>query len=221
MGTAGMDEAGRGPVIGPMVIAIVLLSKKAARELKSMGVKDSKMLTPKRREELAPVIMEMSDAYALRIVEPRRIDRAVAERGLNMLEAEVMADLVRELAPSFVIVDAPGRNTKKFKEALRSMLAGLKVKIRAENKADRRFIHVAAASILAKVERDKRIERLRELAGYDFGSGYPGDQKTRDFLSKVLEGYPFPKDQIRWRWATLQNIIDEKRRTKLTDYLQM
>ncbi len=220
MRTAGLDEAGRGPVIGPMVIAIVVLSKKAAKELRSLGVKDSKMLTPRRREELAPIIREVSDAYAMRVVEPKKIDEVVARNGLNMLEAEVMADLVRELRPSFVIVDAPGRNTRKFKETLKSMLSGLKIRIRAENKADKRFIHVAAASILAKVERDRRVAELREIAGYDFGSGYPGDQKTREFLYKVLEGFPFPKEQIRWRWATLQNIIEEKRRTKLTDFLQ-
>ncbi len=220
MGTAGLDEAGRGPVIGPMVIAIVVLSKKAAKELRSLGVRDSKELTPRRREELAPIIKELSDAYAMRVIEPKRIDEVVAKNGLNMLEAEVMADLVRELKPSFIIVDAPGRNTKKFKETLKSMLGGLKVRIRAENKADKKFVHVAAASIIAKVERDKRVARLREIAGYDFGSGYPGDQKTREFLSKVLEGFPFPKEQIRWRWATLQNIIEEKRRTRLTDFLQ-
>ncbi len=220
MGTAGLDEAGRGPVIGPMVIAIVLLSKKAAKKLKSIGVKDSKMLTPRKREELAPLIMEMSDAYALRVIEPKVIDDFVSRNELNLLEAKVMADLVKEIAPSFVIVDAPGRNAKKFKEVFKSMLTGLNVRVRAENKADKKFVHVAAASILAKVERDREIAKLREIAGYDFGSGYPGDQKTREFLSKVLEGFPFPKDKIRWKWATLQNIIEERRRTRLTDFMQ-
>ncbi len=220
MPTAGLDEAGRGPVIGPMVVAGVILSPKAARELKRAGVRDSKLLTPKKREELEPLIMEMAEAYAIRVVEPKRIDEAVSRNGLNLLEAEVMAEIVRELRPSLVIVDAPGRNTGKFKRVLKSKLERMSVRVRAENKADRRFVHVAAASILAKVERDRRIAELRERAGYDFGSGYPGDPKTKEFLLRVLSGHPFPKDQIRWRWATMQNLLDEKRRTSLTDFLE-
>ncbi len=219
MGTAGLDEAGRGPVIGPMVVAGVVLSRKAARELKSLGVKDSKLLTPERREGLAPLIRDMADAYAIRVVEPRRIDDVVSHNGLNLLEAEVMADIIKELSPSLVIVDAPGRNTRKFREILKSHLGEMKVKIRAENKADRKFVHVAAASILAKVERDRRIAELREIAGLDFGSGYPSDPKTREFLLKVLDGLSFPKEQVRWRWATLQNLLEEKRRVKITDFL--
>ncbi len=220
MTTAGVDEAGRGPVIGPMVIAGVVLGARAAKELRKRGVKDSKLLPPAERERLEPLIKEMAEAYAIKVVEPRRIDEVVSRKGLNLLEAEVMADIVRELGPSLVIVDAPGRNTSKFKEAMRSRLGGLSVRIRAENRADRRFVHVAAASILAKVERDRRIAELRERAGYDFGSGYPGDQKTKEFLLKVLGGYPFPKDQIRWKWATMQNLLDERRRTSLTDFLE-
>ncbi len=220
MPTAGLDEAGRGPVIGPMVVAGVVLSPKAAKKLKEAGVRDSKLLTPGRREELEPLIKELAEAYALRVVEPRRIDEAVSENGLNLLEAGVMAEIIRELRPSMVIVDAPGRNTEKFKRILKSKLEGIPVRVRAENKADRRFVHVAAASILAKVERDRRIAELRRRVDYDFGSGYPGDPKTREFLFRVLSGYPFPKDQIRWRWATVKNLLDEKRRTSLTDFME-
>lgn len=219
MTTAGVDEAGRGPVIGPMVVAGVLIKGRTVRELRKMGVRDSKLLTPAKRERLEPVIKEMAEAYAIRVVEPRRIDEVVSKNGLNLLEAEVMADIVRELRPSYVIIDAPGRNALRFKEILRSKIGELQVRIRAENKADRKFIHVAAASILAKVERDRRIAELREKTGYEFGSGYPGDPRTRELLAKVLEGLPFPKDQIRWRWATLHNLIEDRRRAKLTDFL--
>ncbi len=220
MPTAGLDEAGRGPVIGPMVVAGVVLTPSAARKLRAMGVKDSKLLTPERREEFEPVIKELAEAYVLRVVEPKRIDEAVSENGLNLLEAEVMADIIRELRPSLAIVDAPGRNTDRFKRVLKSKLGGMSVRVRAENKADKRFVHVAAASILAKVERDRRVDELKERACYDFGSGYPGDRRTKEFLLKVLGGYPFPKDQIRWKWATMQNLLDERRRTSLMGFLQ-
>ncbi len=220
MPTAGLDEAGRGPVIGPMVVAGVVLTSSAVRKLRAMGVRDSKLLTPEKREKLEPVIKEMADAYSLTVVEPRRIDEAVSRNGLNILEAEVMAGIIEELKPSMVIVDAPGRNTERFKRVLKSKLKGIPVRVRAENKADSRFVHVAAASILAKVERDRKVAELREKAGYDFGSGYPGDPRTKEFLLKVLDGYPFPKDQIRWKWATMQNLLDERRRIDLTDFLE-
>ncbi len=220
MPTAGLDEAGRGPVIGPMVIAGVILSPDAAKKLKRMGVRDSKLLPPERREELEPMIKELADAYAVRVVEPKRIDDAVTRNELNALEAEVMAEIILELKPSMVIVDAPGRNTDKFKRILKSKLGGVPVRVRAENKADVRFVHVAAASILAKVERDRKVAELRARAGYDFGSGYPGDPRTKEFLLKVLSGFPFPKDQIRWKWATMQNLLNERRRASLTDFME-
>lgn len=219
MTTAGVDEAGRGPVIGPIVVAGVLMEGRVAKRLRDIGVKDSKLLSPDERKRLEPLIKEMAEAYTIRVVEPRRIDEVVSKKGLNILEVDVMADIVRELWPSYVIVDALGRNASKFKEILRSKLSGLSVRIRAESKADRRFTHVAAASILAKVERDRRIAELRERTGYEFGSGYPSDPRTRELLMKVLEGLPFPRDQIRWKWATLRNLIEEKRRSRLTDFL--
>ncbi|MCD6244662.1 MAG: ribonuclease HII [Candidatus Korarchaeota archaeon] len=219
MVAAGVDEAGRGPVIGPMVIAGVSISSIKAKKLKSLGVKDSKMLLPERRKELASIIREESEFYVIKVVEPRKIDEAVSKSKLNLLEAEVMAEIIKELSPSLVFVDSPGRNPKRFKELLRSKLSGLNVRIRAENKADRRFVHVAAASILAKVERDSIIEKLRKEVGYDFGSGYPSDPKTREFLLRVLDGLSVPEDMIRWKWATILNILEEKRRNRITEFL--
>ncbi len=219
MVAAGIDEAGRGPVIGPMVIAGVSISPAKAKKLRSLGVKDSKMLLPEKRRELASIIREESESYVIRVVEPRKIDEAVSRSKLNVLEAEVMADIIRELSPSLVFVDSPGRNPKRFKELLRSKLTGFNVRIRAENKADVRFVHVAAASIIAKVERDGIIERLQKEIGYDFGSGYPSDPKTREFLLRVLNGLSVPEGIIRWKWATILNILEEKRRCRITEFL--
>ncbi|MEM3691856.1 MAG: ribonuclease HII, partial [Candidatus Korarchaeum sp.] len=101
--SAGVDEAGRGPVIGPMVVAGVLLSRRAVKSLREAGVTDSKRLRADKREELSLLIMENADSYAIEVVEPRRIDEAVSRGMLNLLEAEVMGRLVRELRPAYTI----------------------------------------------------------------------------------------------------------------------
>lgn len=216
--SVGIDEAGRGPAIGPMVVAGVALSRAAVRRLRGAGVTDSKRLRAARREELLPLIVENAESYAIRVVEPRRIDEAVLRGELNLLEAEAMGELVRELKPAQAILDSPMRNCKKFAELVRSF-SGPGVRIRAENHADSKYVQVAAASIVAKVERDRRIRELSVLTGIDLGSGYPNDPRTRGAILRILRGESFPRDQVRWSWITVRRTIADMRRSDLTGSL--
>ncbi len=215
----GIDEAGRGPVIGPMVVAAVILKRKEARRLREMGVVDSKLLSAERREELLPIIIESAESYSMRVIEPRRIDEAVSKNMLNILEAEVMSELIRELRPAKVIVDSPMRNCRKFSNILRGFLGDSSIKIVAENKADSKYVQVASASIIAKVERDRRIKELSELTGMEIGSGYPGDPKTREAIRMILKGADFPRDQVRWKWVTINKLSGEIKGRDLTEFL--
>ena len=205
-------------MIGPMVVACVILSRGAARRLRELGVVDSKRLRADRREELLPLILENADSHAIRAIEPRRIDEAVSKGMLNLLEAEAMGELIRELRPSQAIVDSPMRNCRKFAELVKSF-SGPGVRIRAENHADERHVQVAAASIVAKVERDRRMRELSSITGLDLGSGYPHDPRTREAINRILRGEDFPRDQVRWRWATIRRVLSEAKRGRLMDFL--
>jgi len=148
----------------------------------------------------------------IRVVEPWEIDEAVGGRGdknLNYLEARIAAELINHLHTrvNAVYVDSPDpvpeRYVKLIKQHLRRELQGLK--LLAANHADRLYPSVAAASIVAKVERDRIIEELKRIYG-DFGSGYPSDPKTRLFLLRFIrEGRPLPPI-VRRSWATLRRL---------------
>ena len=178
--TAGVDDAGRGPIIGPLVICGIVLPRDRIKDLIRIGVKDSKLLTPNRRTQLAERIRIFATRVSLREIQPKEIDDVVFHgvklRKLNFLEARVMAEVINELRPSEVYVDASDVNEKRFGEDVRSFLtADLRaVRIISEHHADRNYPAVSAASIIAKVHRDEMIEQLHAEYG-DFGSGYITD----------------------------------------------
>jgi len=153
----GIDEAGRGPVIGPLVSAGVLIEEKDEAKLKALGVKDSKLLTPQQREILYKKIIAVVKDYNIKILQPFQIDAAVNNpvHNLNWLEADSMAEISNELKPDKIIVDCPSTNIKAFTEYFRKKLK-IKAEIVAEHKADLNHPVVSAASILAK-----EIKRLR------------------------------------------------------------
>lgn len=203
---AGVDEAGRGCVIGPMVVAGVLLEPEALERLKSQGVRDSKKLTVATRERLYRAILDEASRVMYVIVDPTTIDIYVRFKrsmgGLNVLELNVMADILKTLKPEEAYVDCPDRNLKKFLRMLKNMLP---------QESDVKVFHrefdehpaVASASIVAKVLRDRIIESLKGLYG-DFGSGYPSDPKTVRFLMDVYKtGYLPSCVRKSWRIASL------------------
>ncbi len=201
---AGIDEAGRGPVLGPMVIGAVVVDEEKLPLLKELGVRDSKKLTPKRRERLFGEITQIVDDYALLVLSPGEID---SRKGtLNEFEVENFVRALNSLRikPDVVYIDAADVKEERFGEEVGSGL-DFKAKIVAEHRADDKFLPVSAASILAKVARDREIERLKEKYG-EIGSGYPSDPRTREFLEEYYKKHGDFPPIVRKTWKTLRKI---------------
>src|SRR5208283_2146492 len=184
----GIDEAGRGSILGPMVVAGVSAEPEALEVLRELGVKDSKAVRPEKRRALYDEIVQRSLAVHWVAIHPPEIDEYVTYgrkyRRLNYLEAMHMAVVIGKLGTGRVFVDAPDTNPKRFSRELSEMLDPCP-KIVAEHKADVKYVVVGAASIIAKVERDRAVAHLRDENG-DFGSGYPSDQRTIDYLKRYV-----------------------------------
>ena len=197
----GIDEAGRGPVIGPMVICGIMMKKKNLPKLVDMGVKDSKLLSPTRREKLRTWIEKVAERWELINISPSRIDAC----GIMPLQLQSIAHLINRFSPHVAIIDSPTRWPESFTRKIRAFLNDKKVKLVVETFADRKYSIVSAASILAKVARDESIKNLSLLYG-NMGSGYPSDQKTVDFLKRYLqENRPLP-NIVRKKWKTIGRI---------------
>jgi ribonuclease HII len=201
----GIDEAGRGPVIGPMVICGILIGKKDVERLRQLGVKDSKLLSPSRREMLDRLIKEVAQRYDFVRISPEEIDRERERRSLNDFEAEKFGYLISRLKPSEVYIDSVDPNPRKFMDRIFQYTEHRPKRIVVENFADRKYIPVAAASILAKVERDRLVDELRRRFG-DFGSGYPSDPRTISFLREWKKVHGEFPNFVRKSWETLKNI---------------
>ena len=208
---AGVDEAGRGCVIGPLVVAGVAIKAENLPLLIELGVKDSKLLSAKKREEMYPEIIQITESYNIIKVLPNQIDKAVLSsrtlHKLNRLEAQTMAKIIEALKPDEAYVDAADVLEHRFGNHIRECLT-IKTKIIAQHKADRTFPVVSAASIIAKVERDKEIANLKVEYG-DFGSGYLTDDKTMVFLKRLLvENGDYP-DCVRKSWKPARKAKSE------------
>ena len=205
---AGVDDAGRGPIIGPLVIAGVLLEEKELEKLKALGVKDSKLLSPKRREHLAVEIKRIAIRYCSESLSPEQIDKVV-ETGrklhrLNRLEADIMAKIIEALRPDIAYVDASDVLADRFKAHIIDKLA-CEVEIISEHKADATYPIVSAASIIAKVERDRAIQELADKYG-DMGSGYVTDPRTIAFLEKWLATHGSYPRFVRKSWKPAKEL---------------
>jgi ribonuclease HII len=213
----GVDDAGRGPVIGPLVVAGIRIEEEKLDQLRSLGVKDSKKLSPEARLKLSIEIPEIVDEYHIVELEAAHLDRVVNRspkfQRLNLLEAKAMAEVIEKLKPHLVYVDASDTRPERFKNNILENLS-FKPKLVSEHHADEKYPSVSAASILAKVRRDSRIEELRIEYG-DIGSGYAHDPITVRFLSEYyLMNQDFPPI-VRRSWKTLRNIVREISQSKL------
>ena len=201
----GIDEAGRGPVIGPLVITGVILDEGRINVLIG-DARDSKLLTKKKREELYKKYIKKVQ-YKTVIVEPKEIDEAVESDTLNLnwLEAHKSAEIFNELKPDKVILDCPSVNISAYTNYLRKLLNKNNVELIVEHKAEKYPI-VAAASIIAKVTRDMKIDELKKKYG-DFGSGYPSDPQTVRFLRSNWNKHP---EIFRKSWESFKRMKTKK-----------
>lgn len=209
---AGVDDAGRGCVIGPLVIAGVMMKEEDLPKLVQLGVRDSKLLSPHRRETLEPEIRRMAEKSAVVKLTPSEIDAIVSAgrklHKLNWLEAQAMAKVLETLKPDKAYVDASDVLEKRFGKDILDCLT-FNLEIVSEHKADRNYPIVSAASIIAKVERDNEIAELAKAYG-DFGSGYPSDPRTIRFLQQCLEkscDYPC---FVRKSWKPAKKAISDR-----------
>lgn len=208
MRVAGVDDAGRGSVIGPLVIAGVLLCEEDLPRLVDLGVRDSKLLSPRRRQQLSGEIRRLAlQCHVIRLA-PAEIDRVVRSgrklHKLNRLEAQTMAGVITVLKPDVAYVDASDVLADRFKQHIAESLP-FKPEIISEHKADAKYPIVSAASIVAKVERDKAISGLREKHG-DTGSGYPSDPKTLKFLKNWIKRFGSYPDFVRKSWKPAKRL---------------
>ncbi|MEK6874524.1 MAG: ribonuclease HII [Nanoarchaeota archaeon] len=204
----GIDDAGRGPVVGPLVMCGVLINADDESKLKDMGAKDSKLLTPRQREGLAERIKEFVTKYKTVIINPAEIDDAVmGKEGLNLnwLEALKSVEIINALKPDRVILDCPSPNIPAYTRYLAIRVSNKRAVLHCAHKADVLHPIVSAASIIAKVTRDEEIEKLKKSIKMDFGSGYPSDPRTIGFLKKYWNTYP---QIFRHTWAPYKKAAD-------------
>jgi ribonuclease HII len=209
----GVDEAGKGSVLGPMVIAAVAISSEDA--LDDLGVNDSKLLSPKERERLYSLIKKRCKVATVRL-DAHDIDAIRTEMTLNAAVARAHAQAISKLSPTCAYVDACDVNIFRYAEMVKSNLEK-SCEIVSEHHADEKFPVVSAASIIAKVTRDRAIATLAKKYG-DLGSGYPSDPVTIQFLSAWIDEHKTPPPIARKSWKTVSNILAKKSQKSLLDF---
>jgi ribonuclease HII len=216
----GIDDAGRGPVIGPMVLAGCLIDEETEKKFKREGVKDSKQLTQKRREDLAEKIKESAETFEIALAYPDEID-GKNHNGINLnaLEAIKMAEVINKINKGFgnikVIIDCPSVSIEKWKDFLKTKIDNLSnLEIICEHKADVNYVAVSAASILAKCTREIEMKNLKEKYGKEIGSGYCSDPVTYKFLKTHSKEHA-DKGIFRKTWSTWKDACSIAEQKKL------
>ncbi len=200
-----------------MVIAGITVEESKIEQLKALGVKDSKILTASVRSHLSEEILEIVDDFHIVELQAHELDRVVNRapkfQRLNLLEARAMARVIERLEPDVAYVDSSDTKTERFKNNILECLS-FKLRLISEHKADVNYPVVSAASILAKVRRDKLIAEIRQVYG-DFGSGYVTDPKTLKFLYEYYRGKGDFPPIVRRSWKTLRNIVRDLTQARL------
>ncbi len=199
MRIAGIDEAGKGPVIGPLVVCGAACYESETKLIKLLGVKDSKKLTPARREEITERLREIVD-HEVVILSPSELDSKMSEKTINEILKECCALIISKLNPDVVYVDSFDVKPDRLSSELEKLTGK---RIIAMHNGEREAI-VAAASIIAKTLRDKIIEELKKKYG-DFGSGYASDERTRKWLEERLREGEIP-EIVRKKWKTVEKL---------------
>jgi ribonuclease HII len=199
----GVDDAGRGSVLGPLVIAGISIEKSKIRQLVKIGVKDSKQLSPQSRENLYDKILSLVESYYVAKIPPSTIDKNVRKNLLNQLEANYMAKVIQKLGAGSSYVDSCDVNPKRFGLYISNIAKT--GKIISSHHADVKYPIVSAASIIAKVNRDRAIEKLRKT--HDLGSGYPSDPKTMKFIKEWISQNGDVPIFVRKSWKPVKILL--------------
>jgi len=214
---AGVDEAGRGCVLGPLVLAVCVIDKDKEKMFKEAGVKDSKLLSPKQRAELFSLIKKEAEDYKIVVIPAEELNVLMDRFSLNEIEAQKACFALSKLKvkPLSVVFDSPDTTTVKFTKRIKDNLKNIKheydYKIISEHKADLNHVFVSCASILAKVTRDEMLEKL---VGKDI-SGYSSDPRTIDFLKDYFKKHKSFPEYTRMKWKTIDNIVKDAYQRKL------
>ncbi|MDI9378409.1 MAG: ribonuclease HII [Candidatus Thermoplasmatota archaeon] len=209
----GIDEAGRGSVMGPLVVGAVFCEDD--KDLVALGVKDSKRLTPKARERIFSEMAGVAD-YTIVTVSAGEIDARRARESLNEIEMSMFAEAAGHRKVNRIYADCPDVNESGFSNRL-SVLTG-NVKVIGRHGADDTFPVVSAASIVAKVTRDRMVEEISQEFGVSIGSGYPSDAETMDFIEKWIKRYGVSPKHTRNSWEPVKRMLSVSANTRITDW---
>ncbi|OKY78593.1 MAG: Ribonuclease HII [Candidatus Methanohalarchaeum thermophilum] len=223
MKVVGVDEAGKGPVIGPMLLCAVKCDfkekdlKKKPPSLKNINVKDSKKTSFKERKSIARQIKQRSIKIVSLRIDPPHIDELRKIMNMNEIMVNSYLRILEKVEFDKAILDAADVNSDRFGERIKEKLGNNK-EIISKHKADEKFPIVSAASILAKVKRDKKINQLEKNFDIEIGTGYPHDKKTRNFLRNYFEGNGSFPIFVRRSWNTTKKVKKAVQQTNIYDF---
>ena len=202
----GIDEAGRGSLLGPIIVAGVCVTKKSISEMVENGIKDSKLLSPKKRQVLFGHVINVAKSICVCRINIEDIDFHVFRNNLNLLEAEAMAITIRNMKSDKTYVDSCDVNPSRYQRTIKSFLKQNNTKLVSMHHADRLSVVVSGASIIAKVIRDSELSKIRIKYG-DVGSGYPSDKKTIKFVKEWFRQKNEIPPFARKSWKPAQMIV--------------
>ncbi len=218
----GADEAGRGPVLGPLIVACVSFREEDIEFLEKENITDSKQLTPNKRAELVEKIKAKCAEYNLMEISPSQIDQLHTVQTLNVTEVKCFAKVINGLKkkPDVLFLDAADVKEARFGQEIAKLLDFKPKEIISKHKGDSIYRIVGAASIIAKTHRDSIIESYKAKYG-EIGSGYPSDPITRKFLVDYLQKHNNLPEIVRSSWKTVDLIKKEvltKKQKKLDEF---
>ncbi|ACL16315.1 ribonuclease HII [Methanosphaerula palustris] len=212
----GVDEAGKGAVLGPMVVAGV--ASRDVSAVAALGVRDSKQLTRLKREDLYDQIRSICTT-TVTVLSAADIDLARESATMNMIVARGHAAVISTLTPTLAYVDACDVNADRYRETVTALLEpAASCQVIAEHRADSTYPIVAAASIIAKVTRDRLVDALADECG-QIGSGYPSDRYTIAYLSDYIRRHHAPPACARKSWKTTIHLLEERAQRDIRSYL--
>lgn len=211
MKVLGIDEAGRGSLVGPLVVGGFMIDDSLIPKLKEKGVTDSKKLSPEKREELSIWLKTVGVHKSIKVSAEEIDMKNKVGFNLNRLEISKMIQIIKELSPDVAVIDCMSANESKIKALFESEVS---CKIVCECKADVNHVIVGAGSIIAKTVRDAEIRELEKSFGTIIGAGYPSDERTINFARKALKNPSWLK-HVRHSWDTFEKLKAESEQVKL------